>query len=667
MKQWEDIVIDVEGDKKKSVVEMICNEIKGSLDKNSDVYAEAERSEQQYAQITKWMAKNIECDKPWKGATDPFIPVTEWTIDAIAARATGALLSQEPYATASAENSDAMQTKDAVTDFVDLILRDVVDIKKNFAFFVKQKLKLPFAVIKYEWVQSFCSEIIKDKALTFVSPDGKEEQIIPSQPDAAVNIADFVEKGYTTDEQLKDVWVHQDYEVENQAKLKYIRFCDYVWTPETKRGCLPYWEGDRFWMTMGEISAQEKSGKFIEGTKKELLSGDNNGGKTVKDMSKVIEMFHWYGKLPFNKNNEIDFTAEDTYEQEVHAVVAYKEKVLCMITRWEYERKPFPDRVYIRNGFKETEGFCYRSACQVLRIIQGQVNAMQKVIMDNAYLSMMKIFVKKGATVADSSMERLPIFPGAMINLLNTQDLQPITFGDVSQIGLEIQQQLLKFAEQVMNVSVWQTGGNPEKKALATEINRTISESNIGIDAFIDSCAEDLKKICEWTVAYYYERMPEGFERAVNVGGDKTFGGENGEQTYWTPENLYGKFSWKWNGTRISSMRELNIAISNDIMQQILPHPMAAQNMLMTWEILRDALLARGRKDLVKLLPPREAIIAEMKQKAMAEKAKTQLDNMPTAPEMAADMLKQKGIVMTPQEVEVAGQPSQVPPEAVNA
>ena len=67
--------------------------------------------------------------------------------------------------------------------------------------------------------------------------------------------------------------------------------------------------------------------------------------------------------------------------------------------------------------------------------------------------------------------------------------------------------------------------------------------------------------------------------------------------------------------------------------------------MLATWEILRDGLLVRGKKDWQKYLPPREAIIQQMKlQQAQVQAQKKKDENKKKLPQQAVQKAIQKGV-----------------------
>src|SRR3990167_5674148 len=141
----------------KNVAQIICEEIKQSSNSGSNQrrYKLAKRSQQQYNQISKWVAANKVCNSPWENASDYFIPLTEWIIDAVHARKMQVLFSQEPYMTAKGTETTDIPKQEGVTDFVDMVFREIVKLYDNVNFFLKQELILPFAVLKYDWVSDY--------------------------------------------------------------------------------------------------------------------------------------------------------------------------------------------------------------------------------------------------------------------------------------------------------------------------------------------------------------------------------------------------------------------------------------------------------------------------------------------------------------------------------
>ncbi len=655
-------MIQVEQDLGKLIAQVICDEIKDSRGKNDEIYKLASRCENQYAQVTKWTAENKICDSPWKGAADYFIPMSEWIIDAMHARIMNVLFSQEPYMSAKGVESSDVERAPGVTDFVDMIFREVVKIRENTSFFFKQILKIPTAILKYEWVEDTESLIIKDKALQFINPlTGETQELLKDDPELQSQVAQLMTNGYQPNQEEVEVYVKKDVTLYDAPKLRYISFKDYVWSPSAKRGNKIYWEGDRFYMTINEMRAMVNQEKFIEESVKKVIEasgvGEKSGSeKIIAERETQRECYYWYGRLPFNEQNELDLTDNKAMEQEVICIVDYESQELLQIKHWDYQRLPNPERVYIRGEFEETENFEGRSMLQKLYMTQKYMNQFYNTLMNNAWIAMQKVFVRKNTST--QNLGKVNIYPGKVIDIDIQGDFQALEVGDVKAIGLEINNNLINFGERISNISVYQTGTERQKgqKTLG-EVEATIQEGNIGMDKLIQNCHAILRKLCQWTVDYYQERMPPGLERRImGENGESLFPTEQnlpifqqkGIQPTWSPEDLKGKFDYTWNGTSLNSSVERNIALSNDMMERYLPHPMVGGNMLATWEILRDGLIARQVKDWQKILPKREAIIAEMERMAQEAKIDEAMNKnagaMGGASKMIVKKLGEKGI-----------------------
>jgi hypothetical protein len=659
----DDSIIVVDDALGKIIGEVICDEIKESRSKNGKVYKLAERCERQYSQITSFMADGKECDNPWPGAADYFVPMSEWIIDAMHARIMNVLFSQEPYMTAKGTEAADVERAPGVTDFVDTILRETVKLRENMSFFLKQILKIPTAILKYEWVEEHESLIIKEKAIQFINPlTGETQELLKDDPELQGTVAQLMANGYQPAPEEVEVYVKKDVPISDAPKLKYINFSDYVWSPSAKRGNRIYWEGDRFYLTINEMRAMVNDEKFIEASVNRIIAdsgvGDKSGAeKVISERETQRECYYWYGRLPFNDQNEIDLTDNKAMEQEVICIVDYKSKELVQIKHWDYERIPNPDRVYIRGEFEETEGFEGRSMLQKLYMTQKYINQFYNTLMNNAWLAMQKVFVRKNTST--ENLGKINIYPGKVIDIDMQGDFTALEVGDVKAIGLEINANLINFGERISNISVYQTGTKDNRSGQKTygEVAATIQEGNIGMDKLIQNCHSVLRKICQWTVDYYYERMPPGLERKImGDNGEPLFPTEQnmpmyqekGIQPEWSRDDLKGKFDYTWNGTSLNSSVERNIALSNDLMQNYLPQPMVQGSMLATWEILRDGLVARQIKDWQKILPKREAIIAEMErmaQEAQQEEAmKRNGGAMGGASKMIVKKLGEQGI-----------------------
>jgi hypothetical protein len=505
--------------------------------------------------------------------------------------------------------------------------------------------------------------IVKEQAQVLVNPvDGKQEYILPDDPESQMKAAELTANGYVPAQEPADVWVKQDKEISNQPKLTYVRYMDYVFAPNAKRGNRLFWEGDRFYLTLGEMKGKVKEEKFYKDSVSKISedvangAGDDVKSRAISERATLRECFNWYGRMPFNSKNEIDFDSVDTIEQEVIAVVDYKSKELLQIKNWDYHRIPNPDSVYLHGEFEETEEYDGRSLVMKLLMTQDYLNQLYNTVMNNAWLAMQKILVLPSSMASDVAPK---FFPGARWYESVPGSIRSLEVGDVKSIGLELQQLFINYAERISNVSIYQTGTARQQGGNKTlgEVEATIHEGNIGLDRFIQSAHSIMRTICQWTVDYYYDRMPPGMERRIlGDGGEKIFPTEEnmgiyeqkGVNPYWAKDDLAGKYDFQWNGTSLNASKDYQLAVNNDLMKQYLPQPMIQQNLLATWEILKRGLIVRGIKDWQTMLPPKEAIVGEMKAlqaKAQAQQAQA---NAPAPSDMAVKKLIQRG--MPPQQ-----------------
>ena len=632
MRELTDPKIKVSREVGKQIAQIICKEIKTSIAENAKIYDRAKRNEQMYAQMTKWDVKGMECDVPWEGASNYFIGLVEWTVDAVWARLMNILFGQPEYMVARGVESTDIDKEDAVTDFTRMTLKEKVKLYENSNFFFKQLLKLPFAVLKFCWVQEYDRQIIKEQGIVFQDAEGNEEHILQSDPNLQIRQTELLLNGYKPVGQ-QDYWVSQDIELANGPQLKYINLSDYVWQPKAKKGIRPYWEGDRFWLTINEMQNKVNAEQFIKESVDIIKTMRRDGSKQgidaiISEREDPLECFHWYGRLPFNKDNQIDFQDTDAIEQEVYCVIAYEREELLEIDHWYYTRKPWPDRVYIRECFEETEDFSGRCIADKLFKTQQELNDLHKTLMDNAWLAMQKIFVKKRSLTGED-WEEPEIYPGAFLEVDQAGDIEVLNVGDIKAIGIELETILLGYAERLSNITNWNLGTTKQQggKATATEFMGVMQEGNIGREPFLQRCYNVLKKICQWNYSYYYERMPEGLERKIlGENGEPLFPTQQNMPLYaqrginptWRQEDIAGQFDYEWLGTSQNENRQWNLLVANDLMDRYLPQPMVGQNMLATWEILREGLISRGKRELVdKILPKKTAILAEMKNQQM--------------------------------------------------
>lgn len=636
----------------KTIAEIICKEIEKSLEDNKKYYDRAARGERQYAQITKYMAANKVCNEPWAGAADYFVPLTEWIIDAVWGRVLKVLFFKRPYMKALGVEASDTEKQEGVTDFVDQIHSEVVNVYENFRYYVKQMLKLPFAVLKYAWVYENDGIYEKTKVTIMQSPDGiAQEEVLPEEEDKAMMLT---ANGFIPAAEEERV-VLNERPLNNSPKLQYVKFSDYVWAGSSKRGYKPYWEGDRCWFTIGEMrSNQMFNNEVVEKLRKKIGAEDMTLTQQVLEQrGKLFEGFHWYGRLPVNKDNVIDFIDTEAIEHEVHAIVVYEEKELLYLSKWESERIPKEERVYLRGEFEETEEFAGRSLADKLYMTQKELNTFHNTTMNNAMLAMMKILWKRKSLTGEE-WERPQLRPGLILEVDMPQDVGVLDMGDIKSISWELESSFINFAERLSNISIYQTGSARTMGGQKTkgEVDRTVYEGNIGIDKFIEQCSIVLKKISQWTVDYYYNNMPEGLERRIR-GEDAQLifptqenleiFDQKGILPYWRSDDIAGKFDFQWDNTSLNSSEAYQIQVANDLMERYLPHPMIDGNLLATWDILRRGLEARKIKDWKNILPPKEAVVAEMQKREQEAQARQQVKQgeravVPKAVEMAQQM-----------------------------
>ena len=228
---------------------------------------------------------------------------------------------------------------------------------------------------------------------------------------------------------------------------------------------------------------------------------------------------------------------------------------------------------------------------------------------------MQKIFVKK-KSLQGVEWEKPTVYPGAIWEEWQSGDIRVLEVGDVKTIGFELEKMFLSFAERISNISIYQTGASRSEGGQKTlgEIQATISQANNGLDKFISNCHHILIKICKWTVSYYRGQMPVGIPRKkMNDQGQLVALQDPTRGPYWEDKDLDGEPDFIWNGTLLNSSKEWKIAVANDLQDRFLPQQMIAGNLLSVWTILKMGLDARGIKDWQGVLPPKEAIIQEMR------------------------------------------------------
>lgn len=653
---------------RNQVAQLLCKEIKAQIGNNSEAYAQFKTCEYEYLGWSKYRRSGQKKSKPWAGACDFWASLIEWSTCAVAARVDSILFSVEPTMTALATDAENVDRAPAITDFVDMVMREIVELRKNIQLYIKQKIKQPLAILAYEWV--YQPDTVREVNVGTVQPDfsitletGENIKL----DDLPAEVQEDIKLGNIAPGQTADWWVEKDKIVINQPRLRYISPLDYVWTNGTRKFNKPYTEGYRYWQTFNEIKLKSNNEEYdltednwakLNTTLTAKGSGTGVTEKALAERSHQFECFKVYTRLPFNKQDMVDFSDKEALEQEVIAEVVLNEEVMLKITKWFYLRNPDTQRVFIYGWYEEKDTmtgnpFVGRSLTEKLEEINLLINKEMQQIVDNADIAMMKMFTIK-RQMNSEDFEEPEVFPGAFFEVDNAGDIQALTVGDVKQIGFQIMDSMMSFAARLSNISPLNTSDRMEgSKPLATEIVNILKEGEIGREGIIQSCFEDVRTIYKWTVDYYYQFMPDRLQRRIrkNETGldfypvparDKFPEGTEGDEAYkaamdkYEKEKFYskdmlcgvGKWDFKWNGTQLSGDREWKINTADYLASVLMKFPMVASNPMAVWELLRDILMARGKRDWQKYLPAREKIEKEVQKKERMEQLMEQLPQM---------------------------------------
>ena len=650
---------------KQRLGQILCAEIDSQITKNSPAYELMKACEYNYLGWSSYRRRGQRKNKPWPGACDFWSSLTEWTICAIVARIDSVLFSAEPTMTAIPTESNDVEQATEISTFMDMVMREIVELRKNIQFYFKQKIKQPLAIASFEWVYE--QDIVREAEQGIVQEDLSiklESGVVTPFDKLPEEVKKDIISGELLPGQTALWYVEKDKPISNQPKLKYISPQDYVWTNGTKSGQKPYLEGYRFWQTLNEINTKinhkeytltdEEKNKLKTTINAQAQTGDPINSRVIAERSYQFEGFKVFTRLPFNKNDEIDFDSSEALEQEVIVELSYKEKIVLKIVKWYYLRPTGNNRVFLRGFYEEKDTltgnhFLGRSMTEKVEDINLLINKEFQQIVDNADIAMMKIFTKK-RTILSEEWEEPEIFPGAVFDVEQSGDIQVLDVGDVKQINFQIIDSLLSFAARISNISPMNVSDRMEgSKPLATEIVNILKEGEIGREGIIQSCHEDLRQIYKMATDYYYQFMPAGLERRIQ--GDnaklifpptpdrKDFQDDVSynitveqyeKQKFYEREMLIGigKWDYKWNGTQLSGNREAQVAIA-DYLVEVLPKFQGLVTITGTWELLKDILLSRGKKDWQKYLVSKEKVDAEQQKMDVTAQAQDMQAGMP--------------------------------------
>ena len=600
---------------KERIGNIITKDINKALKDNADNIATAVKCEDMY--LGKTQPKSF----PWKGASNLWIPIAEWSADAVYARVMASLFSKTPYVKAVGRTKESAKNGEVVTEILDYVHNEVMHLAEKCKVIFKEAIKKPLSTCKQTWqiIREKCRRLEVGVKLRLT--DGTEK-------DVPLNEArELVEAGATViNEQPIKITTNKPYELHNGAMLDYVPYIYYVVPTNSVLGQKPRFEAHITPMRWNDILKMEKAKKFYSDSvaklknTAELVSSPTSSeedirAKELKARDYLFEIAEYHGLYAFdNQEHEvINNTEERTMNVEQEAVFCVELKTNILLGAQYPLTMPKLDRRYFYNTRYEMVGnrFQGRGVPQKLENLNCAANYYYNNFINNAMMVMVKMFKRKRGE-GDLDVDNPDIYPGAIIDVKEMTDFEVVDMGRLERVGEDIIGMVLKFAERLSSVTPWGLGTQPGKEGrgvTATEFSGVMGEANLNFSITIENFVDTLKKICQDTVELYYYNMPEGLERRIRGDGqDFIFPEKTDENMEWTRDKLAGEFNFHW---QITDDRGRSIERDIYLLQNFIDLPFMRTHLKKVWEMAKQVAISLGKKDWESILPSEREIDVE--------------------------------------------------------
>jgi hypothetical protein len=596
---------------------VVGQDILNAVKDNADNYKLAARCDRMYEGIVP--KKNF----PWTGASNLWIPLSEWTTDAVYARVMASLFSHTPYVKAEGRTQVSANNAEAVTEILDYVFTEVMDLKEKCKTIFKEAIKKPKSTCKLIWkrVTEKCRRL--EVGIKLKIPDGTEKDVPIEEAEELIKAG-----AQMVSPQPIKLTTNKPYELYNGASLEYVPYPYYIAPANSVLGQKPRFEAHVTPMRWNDVLAMLNDKKFYPDSVKKLKetaeiattptsSEDDIRKKSLKGRDYLFEVAEYHGLYAFdNQEHETVSSEQDrtmNISQEAVFWVELNSKILLgakyPLTKPKLDRRVFYNTRYetVSNRF---EG---RGVQQKLENLNRATNSYYNNFINNAMMSMTKLFKRKRG-VDDMNVDDPDIYPGAIVDVKEMTDFEAIDMGTLQKVGIDIIGMVLKFAERLTSVTAWGLGTQPGKaesggKTTATEFKGIMGEANLNFSVTIENFVSTLVNICKDTVEYYYYNMPEGMERKIRGEGKKfVFPEKTAEEDKWSRDKLLGEFNFHW---QITDDRGRSIERDIYIMNNFMNLPFMQKHLKKTWEMAKQVAISLGKKDWETVLPSEQEIDAE--------------------------------------------------------
>jgi hypothetical protein len=545
--------------------------------------------------LLAYQGRPVAKDTPWKGASNLFVPLTAWHVDAIHPRIIASGVTPTPICSmAPQEPSDADRARKTET-FLDYAVREEIGL-----FPILDRVVLGTVINGIQFTkQAWELKTVHRRSVHEFPADMLPDQVVQAVVSGETKFLEALERvdGYAKD---KAAELRKDREIVLEVTQKVDgTLCVTTEREEVTHDAprvslidpedlavnadAPYDLQDadhvlhRYWMTIDEIKRAVRRGTFeltdkeveelekLTTTEKSPGDDDTHQIKETRDTITGVDGTNKGGE-PYRLELIDGYLGEDINddgedEQIVATVIVAKPSLVPRVKRLEdvfrHGLRPFV--AWYLNPVAGT--FWAIGIPQVLEGIQTELNTIHNQRVDAGQINNTPFgwYVPS----AGFNPEKMPLEPGFMMPVDDIAHVKLHTPGNFTAWGFQEEANLLAIAERrtkVNDLTIGRIGETQGAARTASGVQALDARQNIGFDIYIRRFQESFKLCLQQILALYAQYMPPGKE--TRVLGKYPDQGE----TVISREDLRGQYDLRFTGNALSTDRELERQVLNFMM-----------------------------------------------------------------------------------------------------
>jgi hypothetical protein len=407
---------------------------------------------------------------PWDGASNLVVPVAATAVETVLTRITGSIFGAPELYAGRSRSSNWAEAVDPMVTWLNWVNDNVFDSKKVYTRWILSCIKYGTSVVKLPWHRRIREVNYMDASGgqvsdTVVLHDGPKPEFVP----------------------LEDFFWSED-----ANATQSIQDCE--------------WTAQRFYQTWKQLKEAELSGDYydvdrIKDSKrtefKESETDTQEATGVQPESPGDYELWEFWASYPVKEDGSLAEIVV-TLHRETGIVIR------AVYNFYRHQERPF----HMIKFFPREDSILGIGLIEMLIDVQEEVTAIHRNRLDNATIANAKVYKRtSGANVQFDE-----IFPGAVIDVENQDDLTEMDMGSEHGTLLMEEQHTITIGEKRSGVSDYTVGRESSaigSRATATSTMALIREGNRRFQFLIREVRTGLTDIGHQTVSLYQQFAPK--------------------------------------------------------------------------------------------------------------------------------------------------------------